>query len=262
MGSYYLDGREIKVTIQDGATINASITAVGPQGDTGITGPPGDTGATGTSLRNMGTWSSATAYVNNASYTDLVYYNGSYYACKVSNTNQVPTNTTYWDLIVSKGDTGVAGPPGAGFTETGYYPVDYNAFRVTSNTTITNGATVPITKLIGGLTVSSNLITLKKGYAYEMFIDLDYKHPDSAAGEAVIDITNTSNVSQLQRKFYKVSVYAIYAAAGSIGRGFLDLSAAASDLQVKVYVESTVTGMVLNSAFGGVYITKMKKVTI
>ena len=47
MGSYYLDGREIKVTIQDGATINASITAVGAKGEQGIQGIPGPKGEPG-----------------------------------------------------------------------------------------------------------------------------------------------------------------------------------------------------------------------
>ena len=61
MGSYYLGGREIKVTIQDGATINTSITAVGPKGEQGpqgiqgIQGPQGEPGGawTQTDLLNL-----------------------------------------------------------------------------------------------------------------------------------------------------------------------------------------------------------------
>ena len=261
MGSYYLDGREIKVTIQDGATINASITAVGAKGEQGDIGETGATGATGTSLRNLGTWSSATAYVNNASYTDLVYYNGSYYACKVSNTNQVPTNTTYWDLIVSKGDTGATGPSGVGFTETGYYPVDYNGFRVTSDTAATTGLTIPLTKISGGLSIASNIITLPKGYSYEVNVDFDFGVA-GATGEASIDITDTSNNSKIWRYNHPVSVYLTSAASGSTGYGIIDLTSASSDLNIKAYVRASTNNPTLSASFGGLYITKHKKVTI
>ena len=90
--------------------------ATGPTGSTGATGPQGPTGATGpagVSLRYLGTYSSTTAYVNNATYIDIVTYNGSTYACKVSSTGQTPTNTTYWTLVSQKGDTGPQGPTGA-----------------------------------------------------------------------------------------------------------------------------------------------------
>jgi len=61
MGSYYLDDLEIKVSIQEGATINTSITAVGPKGDQGpqgiqgIQGPKGEPGGawTQTDLLNL-----------------------------------------------------------------------------------------------------------------------------------------------------------------------------------------------------------------
>ena len=37
---------------------------------------------------------------------DEVLYNGSTYVCKQTSTGNVPTNTTYWQLVASKGDTG------------------------------------------------------------------------------------------------------------------------------------------------------------
>ena len=61
----------------------------------------------------MGTWSSAAEYVNNTSYIDIVEHDGSGYLCKLTATNQEPPNSTYWDLIVSKGDTGDTGDTGA-----------------------------------------------------------------------------------------------------------------------------------------------------
>lgn len=88
----------------------------GPKGDTGATGAKGATGATGAkgvSMRLKGAWSSTTAYVNDSNYIDLVTSGGNTYACKVSNTNQAVTNTTYWELIAQKGNTGATGPQGA-----------------------------------------------------------------------------------------------------------------------------------------------------
>lgn len=54
---------------------------------------------------SRGTWSSATAYVVN----DYVTSGGSTYRCKVNHTNQAVTNTTYWELVAAKGETGANG---------------------------------------------------------------------------------------------------------------------------------------------------------
>ncbi|SCJ09845.1 Collagen triple helix repeat (20 copies) [uncultured Clostridium sp.] len=92
---------------------------IGPQGPKGATGPQGPTGpagAKGVSMRLKGAWSSSTAYVNDGSYIDLVTSGGNTYACKQSNTNQVVSNSTYWELIAQKGSagaTGERGPQGA-----------------------------------------------------------------------------------------------------------------------------------------------------
>ena len=134
------------VTFGDGETFEQKLAAgklTGPKGETGaqgpqgIQGPKGETGergatgaagaagAKGVSMRLLGAWSNATAYVNNSTYIDIVTYGGNTYACKTSNTGQTPTNTTYWTLIAQKGatgaqgtqgpkgDTGAAGPQGA-----------------------------------------------------------------------------------------------------------------------------------------------------
>jgi hypothetical protein len=53
-------------------------------------------------IRWRGAWSSATAYV----VLDTVTSNGSTYRCKVANTNQSPTNTTFWDIVAEKGAAG------------------------------------------------------------------------------------------------------------------------------------------------------------
>ena len=83
--------------------------AKGDKGDKGDTGAKGATGAKGVSMRNRGTWASGTAYVNDASYIDVVYYatNGCSYSCIKSHTASssiLPTNTTYWSVLAKKGD--------------------------------------------------------------------------------------------------------------------------------------------------------------
>lgn len=75
----------------------------------------GPTGKTGVSLRLKGAWASGTAYVNDTSNIDVVTYNGSTYGCIKSNTASTtitPTNTTYWQVLAAKGDTGGVGPKG------------------------------------------------------------------------------------------------------------------------------------------------------
>lgn len=56
-----------------------------------------------------GEWSSTTAYTK----LDLVSYQGNSYVCTVANTNQVPTNTSYWQLSAQKGRDGANGKDGA-----------------------------------------------------------------------------------------------------------------------------------------------------
>lgn len=121
------------VTFADGETFEQKLAAgkltgpkgaTGAQGPQGIQGPKGETGergatgaagaagAKGVSMRLLGAWSNATAYVNNSTYIDIVTYGGNTYACKTSNTGQTPTNTTYWTLIAQKGATGAQGVQG------------------------------------------------------------------------------------------------------------------------------------------------------
>ena len=92
--------------------------AKGDKGDTGATGPAGakgDTGAKGVSMRLKGAWASGVAYVNDGSYIDIVTANGNTYGCIKSHTSSSSigvTNTTYWQVLAQKGDTGATGPAG------------------------------------------------------------------------------------------------------------------------------------------------------
>lgn len=80
----------------------------GPIGPIGNTGPPGPQGEPG--MAWTGLWSATTAYVVG----DAVEYNGSAYVRKVAGTTpgNPATDTTNWDLLAAKGDTGPQGAPG------------------------------------------------------------------------------------------------------------------------------------------------------
>ena len=62
-------------------------------------GSQGETGASGQILRMRGEWNNTAAYCNDATYVDVVLYNGNYYKAKQNSTGQSPAvgGTTYWD---------------------------------------------------------------------------------------------------------------------------------------------------------------------
>ena len=68
-----------------------------PQGSTG------QTGLTGPGWNQWkGAWSSTASYIVN----DVVQESGSSYICLIANTNQMPPNAPYWDLVASVGASG------------------------------------------------------------------------------------------------------------------------------------------------------------
>jgi hypothetical protein len=54
-------------------------------------------------LTQKGLYSGVTTYIKD----DVVNYDGSAYICILNSTGNLPTNTTYWNLLISKGDAGV-----------------------------------------------------------------------------------------------------------------------------------------------------------
>jgi hypothetical protein len=100
----------------------------------------GDAGSAGASIVWRGT------YLPNAEYSNLnaVFFNGQSYICKSSTpiTNVSPTETTKWDVLVLKGDTGQAGAEGAR---------TYNVSAITDNFVI-DGANDPALNLLRGFT--------------------------------------------------------------------------------------------------------------
>lgn len=83
------------------------------------------------------------AYDNTREYKklDVVIYQGSSYVAKSDSIGQLPTNTTYWELLVQKGDTGngitsIAKTSTSGLVDT--YTITYTD-GTTSTFTVTNG---------------------------------------------------------------------------------------------------------------------------
>lgn len=89
----------------------------GDRGDQGIQGIQGPTGAQGSlgpvgpsgDIKWLGAWVSQNYLVH-----DTVEYLGSAYTCILNTTsNEDPTNPTYWEIVVEKGDMGPQGVPGS-----------------------------------------------------------------------------------------------------------------------------------------------------
>lgn len=86
----------------------------GATGTQGLQGVPGVDGADGLDINWLGVYAGGTPYVVN----DAVFYNGSSYICKLASTGNLPTDTTYWDLMAQQGAAGsgsgdVTGPSSA-----------------------------------------------------------------------------------------------------------------------------------------------------
>ena len=83
----------------------------GATGAQGLQGVPGVDGTDGLDINWLGVYDAGTGYVIN----DAVFYNGSSYICKLASTGNLPTDTTYWDLMAQQGAAGsgsgdVSGP--------------------------------------------------------------------------------------------------------------------------------------------------------
>src|SRR5882762_9394950 len=84
----------------------------GPQGATGPQGPQGPTGATGPAgqkgLNWLGAWNNASNYLAD----DAVFFNGSAWTAKRSNTNVSPVEAADWTTLAQQGATGSTGAQG------------------------------------------------------------------------------------------------------------------------------------------------------
>lgn len=96
-------------TVVNSGTTSAAVFDFGiPQGVKGDKGDQGDPGTNGTNgtdgldINWLGAYDNSTNYVIN----DAISYGGSSYICKLASTGNIPTDTTYWDLMAQKGTDG------------------------------------------------------------------------------------------------------------------------------------------------------------
>lgn len=121
--------------------INAVVTMYKLDGAQGPTGPQGADG----DITWEGAWVSQNYVVNQA-----VSYLGSSYVCKLNTTSsQVPTNTTYWDVLSAKGDTGSNAPPGSEVTA--------SDFQATASSSYVNMPNMTLTPASGTYLVFANI---------------------------------------------------------------------------------------------------------
>jgi hypothetical protein len=142
--------------------------ATGPTGATGATGPTGPTGPGWNQWK--GAWSSLTAYIIN----DTVSEGGSSYICILGNTNQVPPNATYWNLVAQAGS-------GSG-TVTSVSVVSANGLAGTFATATTTPA----------LTLSTTVTGITKGNGTALSAataGTDYSAGTSALGTGIVKTT-------------------------------------------------------------------------
>lgn len=127
-----------------GATGSQGIQGI--QGEAGTNGTNGTDGTDGLDINWLGAYSGATGYVIN----DAVSYNGSSYICILASTGNLPTNTTYWNLMALKGTDGtgsgdVMGPASA--TDGAIVLFDSNTGKL-----IKNSSFIPTT--VGGALIN------------------------------------------------------------------------------------------------------------
>jgi hypothetical protein len=100
----------------NGDTIVLAYTRTGDKGETGsqgAQGPQGNPGEDGLDITWRGTYDNGTTY----SINDAVSYQGSSYIAIASTVGNLPTNTSFWNLMSQKGDTGAAGSNGTNGTD-------------------------------------------------------------------------------------------------------------------------------------------------
>ena len=94
------------------ATYWGILASKGSDGTPGSNGTPGTNGNNGTSFSWKGAYVNGTAYVVG----DGVSYGNSSYMCKANSSGNIPTNTSFWDLLALKGTDGTNGGAGASGT--------------------------------------------------------------------------------------------------------------------------------------------------
>lgn len=135
----------INVVVQDANNLVLEVTPT-PNNtvilDRGIAGPTGIPG-----INWLGPWNSATTYA----IRDAVSYNGSSYYAIAVNTNQVPPNPSFWDLLAQKGmdGTGVGTVTSVGGTGT--------VNGITLSGTVTSSGSLTLGGALSGVSLTTQV---------------------------------------------------------------------------------------------------------
>lgn len=140
------------------------------------------------------------------------------------------------------------------------FPVDFNIIAPNGTTVLTTTypQIIPITKLKGGLTVASNLITLTKGFLYKIEMSVY----GSGTGVGVFAIYDSANVDKADRFAVAVSSTSTAALSSATGKAIIDLTGSASDLQIKLVNVGAVTPFSIEGTRGYVEIEKYIKIPL
>lgn len=145
-------------------------------------------------------------------------------------------------------------------TETVYLPVDFNVFRLTSQTRVNGTGIFPITKISGKLTISSNWIVLPGGYAYEFI--MDFALGNAINGAVAMNLKNTIDQIALARRNIIHTTTWGDPYSNATGYGFSDLTSLSGSDSLKVISEYFGGDPYVMSEQGGLYIKVYKKITI
>lgn len=145
-------------------------------------------------------------------------------------------------------------------TETVYLPVDFNVFRLTSQTRVNGTGIFPITKISGKLTISSNWIVLPGGYAYEFI--MDFALGNAINGAVAMNLKNTIDQITLARRNIIHTTTWGDPYSNATGYGFSDLTSLSGSDSLKVITEYFGGDPYVMSEQGGLYIKVYKKITI
>lgn len=148
-------------------------------------------------------------YVAETAYAtgDGVSYNGSSYVAIQATTGNVPTNTTYWQLLANKGDTGDTGPSGLSELSADTSPqlggdLDLND----NNILLKNEPTADSTA--SGLIISVTVDTNAQGIGAPLFVAAD-GHFDTADADATATAPSVVIALEVGTGLKKVLVHGV-----------------------------------------------------
>jgi hypothetical protein len=140
---------------------------------------------------------------------------------------------------------------------------DISIFHITTTTTLTNSypQILPLTKSTGELVLNSNVITLPKGYLYEII--LNFRGYGTGLASLVAQDTSGIRVGITSDQTI-CSITAPYGESEAKGFGIADLTIASIDTSLRIANQYMINGFTVygGSNSGNLIIKKFKKITV